>query len=158
MVAYETTELGPHIGQNVDEFTLKDWEGKSYCICDMLGEHGLLLGFIGDIWHATSVRRILWLQHHMPRFALMGVPVALLVRDHASTLYGFYISSPLPVPFPMLADEEGTVHATYRMDSHPGLLLLDNEQVLRQKWMMPPDRVWPKAGEIAQAINRISVT
>ncbi|MFW5696862.1 MAG: hypothetical protein ACOCXR_03660, partial [Phototrophicaceae bacterium] len=110
-------------------------------------------GFIGNLWLPTSVRRILWLQRHVTKFALMGTPVALLVRDFPHILNGFHSSSPLPVPFPLLADSDGQIHRTYAMDRNPGMLLIDRYRVVRQKWMLPDDRVWPRMQELVQAIQ-----
>ncbi len=152
----ETVELGPSIHHTVADFRLlnakKQWVGLQ----DLMGDQGLLIGFIGNIWHPTSVRRILWMQHYFQKFIALGTPAVLLLHEHISTIYGFEISSPLPVPFPMLADEDGAVHHVYRMDRHPGLLLVDRDYILRQKWLMPSERVWPKPKEIALAIYELS--
>ena len=152
---YGTMELGPVINTKVYNFKLNNYKGTVHTLDSLMGGNGVLLGFIGDIWKPTSVRRILYLQRHVSKFALMGTPIALLVRDHASTLYGFQISSPLPVPFPLLADEDGSVHLKYGMDRHPGLLLIDNAYMLRQKWLMPDERVWPRMSELVKAVQQL---
>jgi peroxiredoxin len=148
-----TMELGPSMGKPVSDFSLPNSEGELMTLDDLMGPAGVILGFIGDIWHATSVRRILWIQHNLHRFADLGTPIGLLVADHPSTLLGFKRSSPLPVPFPMLADASGAVHEAYRMDRHPGLLLIDCQRRLHHKWLMPNDRVWPKHREIMSVIQ-----
>lgn len=150
---YETFELGPMIDQYVPNFSLCDHEHVYYSLDELMGQNGMLLGFIGDIWHPISVRRVLWLQRHVQKFAVMGTPVALLIRDYPHTLYGFHMSSPLPVPFPLLADSDGHIHKQYCMDRHPGLLLIDREHRLREKWLMPDDRVWPKLQELSNAVH-----
>lgn len=139
--------------QRVPNFTLHDYKNRTYRLETLMGDYGLMLGFVGDIWKPTSVRRILWLQRHVSKFSLMGSPIALLVREEAHTLYGFQVSSPLPVPFPLLADEDGTVHTAYGMDTHPGLLLIDRDYKLRKYWQMPDDRVWPRMTELVQAVQ-----
>lgn len=151
-MAMETFELGPLIDKPAIDFSLPDCNGTIYTLSGTVGEKGVILGFIGDIWHATSVRRILWLQHNLHKLAMMGTPVMLMVRDHPTTLYGFHASTPLPVPFPMLADEKGNVHSKFNMDRHPGLVLIDGDLHIRAKWLMPSERVWPKVAEIEQAI------
>jgi len=155
MIAYETTELGPVIGSQIQNFALPDHNNERQSILDLVGGTGILLGFIGDIWQPTSVRRILWLQRHLHKFALMGTPIALLVHDEPHTLYGFHSSSPLPVPFPLLADRDGSVHRSHAMDRHPGLLLLDHHLIVREKWLVPDDRVWPKINELMGAIESL---
>ena len=152
---YDTMELGPILHTTAPTFSLGDHSGKTYTLDNLMGANGLLLGFVGDIWQPTSIRRILWLQRHVSKFALMGTPVALLVRDHANTLYGFQVSSPLPVPFPLLADEDGRVHLDYHMDRYPGLLLLDYKKSINAKWLMPDDRVWPRMNELVKSIQHL---
>jgi peroxiredoxin len=150
---YETAELGPFVNTRAPDFALLDHKRQLYMLDDLMGESGVILGFIGDIWQPASVRRILWLQRHVNKFAVMGTPIALLVRDYPHTLNGFHSSSPLPVPFPLLADSDGQVHRTYTMDRNPGMLLIDRRHVLRKKWLMPNDRVWPRMQELVQAIQ-----
>lgn len=154
-MAYETFELGPTLGSRASDFTLADHSQTLHSLSDLIGPNGLMLGFIGDIWQAASVRRILWLQRHVAKFSQLGTPITLLVRDHAHTLYGFRMSSPLPVPFPLLADADGKVHRLYAMDRHPGLILVDGARILRYKWLMPEDNVWPKMPELVEAVQTL---
>lgn len=154
---YETAELGPLINFSVPGFSLLDHKQVSHSLDDLMGYTGVMLGFIGDIWQPASVRRILWLQRQVHKFSLLGAPIALIIRDHPHTLYGFHMSSPLPVPFPLLADPDGKIHQAYQMDRHPGLLLIDRQHILRDKWLMPDDRVWPKVQELAQSIQELQL-
>jgi peroxiredoxin len=141
--------------KRIPDFMLCDHRKVSYSLGDLMGGMGLFLGFIGDVWQPTSVRRILWLQNHVHKFSLMGTPIALLVRDQPHTLYGFQMSSPLPVPFPVLADPDGSVHRLFDMERQPGLLLVDRSRSLRQKWIMSDERVWPKLQELVQAAQAL---
>lgn len=155
MVINETFELGPVLYRTMDDFTLQDQMAAAHHAHDLMGRNGLLLGFIGSVWDTSSVRRILWLQHYSERFSEMGAPAAVVVREQPSTLAGFYASSPMPVQCLLLADVGGTVHRLYNMMHHAGLLLLDNQLVLRQKWLMPGDRVWPRLQEIEKAVREL---
>jgi len=150
-MTFETAELGPQLNTPMMAFSLPDHANHCISLEHLMGKAGVLLGFIGDIWHPISVRRILWLQRHLSKFAEHGTPVALVVRDYPHTLDAFHTSSPLPVPFQLLADTDGGVHMHYQMDRHPGLLLIDRDLMLRQKWLMPDDRVWPKIHELLEA-------
>ncbi|GAB4513610.1 MAG: hypothetical protein OHK0046_14500 [Anaerolineae bacterium] len=154
-MSHETAELGPILNSIVADFHLLDHKKVEHSLPDLMGKTGLLLGFIGDIWQPASVRRILWLQRHVQKFAQEGTATALLVRDYPHTLYGFHSSSPLPVPFPLLADPAGDIHRLYRMDLHPGLLLIDSIGILREKWLVPDDRVWPKLHELMESIQSL---
>lgn len=155
LMPMETMELGPIVNSNVPTFSLLDHREKARSLDELMGMKGIMLGFIGDIWKPASVRRILWLQRHVQKFALMGAPVALVIQDFPYILDGFQASSPLPVPFPLLSDPDGSIHKAYRMDRHPGLLLVDRNHLLREKWLMPDDRVWPKIHELADSIQSL---
>jgi len=155
MAALETFELGPLLNVVAPDFALSNHEHRRQSLENLMGAKGVMLGFIGDIWLPTSVRRIFWLQRNATKFALSGAPAALLVRENAHTLYGFRMSSPLPVPFPLLADVNGDVHRLYNMAQHPGLVLLDRNRVVREKWLVPDERVWPKMQELVKAIDSL---
>jgi hypothetical protein len=43
------------------------------------------------------------------------------------------------------------------MDRHPGLLLIDHHHILRDKWLMPDERVWPKLEEITRSVHSVQV-
>lgn len=146
-------EQGPTLFTIMPDFRLPDCHSKAHELGTLMGKTGLLLAFIGDIWHPTSVRRVMWLQHHTPKFATLGTPVAIIVRDEAKMLYGFQTSSPLPIPFPLLADTQGDVHEDYAMVGLTGLLLLDRQHRLRAKWIIPEDRVWVKLPELVAEIE-----
>jgi peroxiredoxin len=152
---YDTFELGPHLNMTAQDFLLPDYNQQRHSLEGLMGGNGVLLGFIGDIWRPTSVRRILWLQRHVSKFALLGTPIALLVRDQPHTLFGFQMSSPLPVPFPLLADTDGSVHRAYSMETMPGLLLIDHRCVIRHKWLMTDDEIWPKMAELVETAQTL---
>jgi alkyl hydroperoxide reductase subunit AhpC len=65
------------------------------------------------------------------------------------------MSSPLPIPFPLLADVDAEVHQVYNMDQHPGLVLLDRKRLVRAKWLVPDERVWPKMQDLISAIDAL---
>lgn len=135
------------------DFVLPDHQKTPHSLRDVRGDNGLLLGFIGDVWQPTSVRRILWLKRHAMKFAALGTPVALLVCDQPHALFGFQMSSEMPVPFPVLADPDGHIHTLYHMDCQPGLALLDRGLLVQRTWMVNEDRVWPKMPELIHAIQ-----
>jgi alkyl hydroperoxide reductase subunit AhpC len=122
-----------------------------------MGSNGLLLGFLVDVWLSASVRRIIWLQRHTYSFLRAGVQVAVVVCDQPHTLYGYSISSPSELPFPLLADVNTQVHRLYNMVNHPGLVLLDSQQTIRHKWLMPDERVWPKIQEMQEVLQEFQL-
>lgn len=146
-------EQGPQLFSTLPDFRLPDCNWNPHELGTLMGENGLILSFIGDIWHPASVRRVMWLQHHMPKFIALGTPAAVIVRDEAKMLYGFKMSSPLPIPFQLLADTRGDVHDDYDMVGLTGLLLIDKRHVLRAKWIIPEDRIWVKLPELVAEIE-----
>lgn len=152
---FNTLEIGPHLETSAPDFCVGDHNQTNRKLDDLMGSKGLVLGFLVDIWLSASVRRIIWLQRHASTFIRAGYNVALVVRDEPHMLYGYYISSPSPLEFPLLADVRGEVHRLYSMSHHPGLVLLDNRRVIRHKWLMPDERVWPKIQEMLDVLNSL---
>jgi peroxiredoxin len=152
---FNTIELGPRLNSVAPEFTLLNHEHQESTLSGMIGKKGLLLGFTGDIWQPASVRRILWLQRQHSRFVRHGVNLALLICDKPHMLYGFYMSSVMPLEFPLLADAERVVHTKFSMDRHAGLILIDSRKIIRDKWLVPDERVWPNAQELLDALHQL---
>jgi peroxiredoxin len=150
---FNTVEMGPRLNTPALGFALYNHENRISHLDELVGPRGLLLGFTGDIWQPASVRRILWFQRHYPRFLRLGVDVSLLICDKPHMLYGFYMSSVIPVGFPLLADVDRAVHRQFSMERYSGLVLLDRDGVIRDKWLVPDERVWPKEQELLQSFN-----
>lgn len=150
---FNTIELGPRLNELAPSFSLYNHENRMSHLDELSGPRGLLLGFTGDIWQPASVRRILWFQRHHSRFMRLGVNVALLICDKPHMLYGFYMSSVTPLGFPLLADVDRIVHKQFSMERYAGLTLLDNDLVIRDKWLVPDERVWPKEQELIQSFD-----
>lgn len=148
-----TLEIGPHLLTTAPDFSVGDHNQVRRNLGDLTGKNGLILGFLVDIWLSASVRRIIWLQRHAHTFIRAGYNMALVVCDQPHMLYGYYISSPTPLEFPLLSDVSGEVHRMYNMANHPGLVLLDNRRIIRHKWLMPDERVWPKIQEMLEVLS-----
>lgn len=149
---YETAELGPKLHTPAPHFSLKNHEGGMSCLEQLLGSRGLLIGFVSDIWKPASIRRILYMQRHLAKFESEGFNLALIIGDKQYNLWTFYMSSPLTVVVPMLADEDMSIHRAFSMN-HPGLLLLNPDGLIQAKWLMPDEQVWPKAKELLQEVE-----
>lgn len=150
----DTLEIGLKIGQIAPEFELEDHERHLRRVQCLMGERGLLLGFVNNIWEPASIRRILFMQRHIHRFENAGLQAALVIADQQYTLYSFYMSSPMTVAIPLLADPFQSVHDLFNMP-YPGLLLLDKNAILRHKWLMPDERVWPKTQDIIVEASKL---
>lgn len=150
---FNTIQMGPSLDTPAPDFSLFNHENRKIHLKELAGTRGLLLGFTGDIWQPASVRRILWFQRHYPRFVRLGIEVALLICDKPHMLYGFYMSSVTPVGFPLLADVDRLVHKQFSMERYSGLVLLDRDLVIRDKWLVPDERVWPKEQELLQSFD-----
>jgi peroxiredoxin len=150
-----TMELGPRIGSVAPAFSAANHTGQVCASETLMGERGLILGFIGDIWQQASVQRIFWLERHSHTFMKAGFQVALLICDEPHMLYGFYVSSATPPQFPLLADVDREIHQTFNMTMHPGMVLLDKQHLIREKWLMPDDRVWPKINDMMETLEAL---
>lgn len=154
-MVFKVNPTGPELDTRVPDFALLSTDQFCYSLADVTGEAGLLLGFIGNLWQQSSVRRILWLQNHQAQFMAKGVPVALIVQDSQQMLDGLRLTSPVPLSFPLLADTTGSAHRLYNIEQ-AGLMVIDRMGYLRDKWLMTDDRVWPREQELLQAIDRLS--
>ncbi len=148
-------DIGPRLHRSAPDFAARDQEGLFHRLPNLMGENGLILNFIGNIWQSANVRRIVWLQRHANAFIREGVNVALVANDDTYLLYGFYASSPVQMDFPLLADVDGHIHALYNLLQSPAMLILDRSQVVQHKWIMPDDRVWPTMQEITEAVTAV---
>jgi hypothetical protein len=41
------------------------------------------------------------------------------------------------------------------MTRYAGLVLVDHKQVIRDKWIVPDERVWPKAAELCAIFEKM---
>ena len=155
MIAADTLVMGPLLQTLAPNFALLNHENEITPLDQMIGSRGLLLGFTGDIWEPASVRRILWLQRHNTQFSKMGVKSALLICDKPHMLSGYSMSSVVPLEFPLLADVDKRVHEQYNMTRYAGLVLIDSQYMLQDKWIVPDERVWPRPAELLMAIDHL---
>lgn len=147
----KTLELGPRLHTPAPDFWLHNHLNQHSTLSDLMGQRGLMLGFTGDIWHPASVRRILWLQRHAPKFQRMGVNVALLICDKPHMLYGYHLSSVTPLNFPLLADVDRGIHHEFNMERFSGLVLINRDGLICDKWLVPDERVWPREQELIES-------
>jgi len=137
------------------DFPVHDHTGVKLRLEELAGENGLLMGFVGEIWSPVNIQRILWLQKHAYGIQRSGCNVALVVRDEPHMLYGFYVSSLTPPPFPLLEDMSGEVHAAFEMGEAAGLVLLDRQMMIRQRWQMTEERIWPRIHDVQMMVEAI---
>ena len=130
------------------DFTIYDHAGKPQTLSNMMGMNGIVLGFIGEIWNPVNIQRIIWLQKQAHSIHRSGYKLALITRDQPQMLYGYYVSSVTPLPFPLLTDVEGEIHTIFEMTGRSGMVVLDPLKVARHKWEMPADRIWPRLTDI----------
>lgn len=148
---FSSSAVSP-LNRHMPDFSLTDSDNKAFDLKAVMGKKGVLLGFLGDIWRPVSVHRIFGLQRAAKKFTALGWQTAMIVCDQPATLRNFHASSPLPVPFPLLADANGKVHDAYCVE-RPCLLLIDRDAILRANWQMPPDIVLPETDAILDAMH-----
>ncbi len=146
-----TVVFGPLLNTAAPAFTVLDHEHQRRSLDDLMGTAGLLLGFISDMWMPASVRRILWMQRHAGSFLRVNINPALVICDQPHTVSGYRASSQVPLEFPLLADIDSAVHQRFNMEALSGLVLLDSHRVIRRKWLVPDERVWPNINELLDA-------
>jgi peroxiredoxin len=134
--------------QMTPDFKVQDHASKTQTLTNMMGENGVILGFIGEIWNPVNIQRIIWLQKHAHSIHRSGYKLALVTRDQPQMLYGYYVSCLTPPPFPLLTDVAGDVHSLFDMAGRSGMVVLDRMRVARHKWEMPADRIWPRLTDI----------
>lgn len=115
------------------EFVASDHREHEHTLRALMGERGLLLGFVGDIWMPSSARLLRWMSRETMPLRRMEIAVAALVSNAAHTLHGFFSASPVPPRFPLLADANRHWHTSYGM-SHDGIILIDAELRIRARW------------------------
>lgn len=139
----------------VPDFTLADYRQQQYNLAGLMGAKGVLLGFIGDVWLPANVRRLQWLQRYTPTLQRAGVMVATLIPNETHTLYNFYISSPVPPQFPLLADADRRVHRAYQLDHRATLLLVDHQRQLHETWCVTEKQIWIDVSLLLRAAARL---
>lgn len=142
-----------HLAHVAPEFSVRDHAGKYQALSHMMGMNGLVIGFLGEIWNPINIQRIIWLQKHAHTILRGGYKLALVTRDQPHVLYGYYVSSLTPPPFPLLADESGEVHAQFEMLGRAGMIVLDRAKMARHKWEVPADRIWPRLTDITAILE-----
>lgn len=132
----------------IPDFSVQNHAGKFQTLSSMMGENGVVFGFVGEIWNPVNIQRIIWLQKHAHSIHRSGYQLALVSRDQPQILYGYYVSSLTPPPFPLLTDVDGEIHNLFDMLGRSGMVVLDRAKVARHKWEMPADRIWPRLTDI----------
>ncbi len=150
--------LGPQKFIEAPNFVAFNHDRKSFLVHTLAGSTGLLLGFVDNLWDAITIRRVMWMQRHAHKFNMNGVHTALVCQDDCHTLYDFYISSRDPLPFALLSDVQGHIHATYNFQNRVGLVLTDHQLVVQQTWLISSDRVWPRMHELLRAIEHLEAS
>lgn len=151
----KTMTLGPQLNTSAPDFAVLSHTNQLMSLENLMGGRGLVLGFTGDIWEPASVRRILWFQRYFPQFARLQVNLALLLCNQPHQLYGYSMSSVTPLEFPLLADVNRDVHILYNMERYAGIIVVDATGLIRDKWLMPDERVWPKAPELMTVLEML---
>ncbi|MEO1440446.1 MAG: redoxin domain-containing protein [Chloroflexota bacterium] len=146
-MATQTEELGPIIGHAAPNFVLQDHDLNPSDLDSIMGENGVLIGFIRDIWQPASIRRVLFMQKHHRKFLEQGINIALIIADQPNTLYSFHLSTEVKMSVTLLADPDSVAHRAYNM-FHSGLVLIDDTYTIRNKWLVPDERVWLRPKEL----------
>jgi len=136
------------------DFHLQDCEYNERDLHSIMGERGVVIGFIKNTWTPESIRRILFMQKYFRRFKAEGYNVCLVVADQPHTLHSFYLSSEVKVDVPLLADAGERAHQAFDMD-RPGLVVVGRDHSIRAKWFVRPGHVWMRPKKIVDKLSQL---
>jgi peroxiredoxin len=94
-------------------FTLADDTNQLMSLDDLMGEQGLLMGFVYGTYCPTCLETYHRLALDGARFTALQVQVALASLDDWRTSQTFKRTMRHPLPFPILSDVDGMVHKQY---------------------------------------------
>ncbi|PJF30102.1 MAG: hypothetical protein CUN52_05030 [Phototrophicales bacterium] len=130
-----TQEYGLPIGMIIPAFTAPDDEEKIHHLHNLMGENGLILSFVYGTWCATCVQALHALARYAPQVKKEGFNMAAVLIDDPRDIHTFKISSPIPIQFPLLADKDEQIHQLYQADSSKVYMVIDQNFVLRHKFI-----------------------
>lgn len=130
-----TEEYGLPVGAKLPIFSAQDDEEATHNLHDLMGKNGLVLSFVYGTWCATCVQALHSLARYAPQLKKEGFNMAAVLIDDPRDIHTFKISSPLPIQFPLLADKDETIHNLYRADSSKVYMVIDQNYVLRHKFI-----------------------
>lgn len=139
----------------VPVFTVPGHDGRLLSLPALMGETALLLAFVSDISLPSTIRRAQWLQSNLPALRRLGVTVALAVPNQPHTLQNFYSSSPLPLDFPLLADEDRQLRRLFQLNRHAGLVLIHQDCRIIAQWAVPEEQTWPDLIAITSVVDAL---
>ncbi|MCA9904201.1 MAG: hypothetical protein KC547_10105 [Anaerolineae bacterium] len=111
-----------------------DHREEAHTLDSLMGERGLLLVFIGDIWVPGNEHAIRWVNQITRPLIDEGVLSALVTSNAAHTLKGFFASSPMPLTFPLLADSDLRLRYLCAVERRNAIVLIDVHGYLRVRW------------------------
>ena len=139
----------------VPGFTAVGHDGRPLSLTALMGELGLLLAFVNDISLPSTIRRAQWLQNNLPALGRLGVRVALAVPNQPHTLQNFYSSSPAPLDFPLLADDDRQLRRLFQLNRQAGLVLITRDRRVMAQWAVPEEQTWPELAAITRVVEAL---
>lgn len=133
------------------KFNAPDHTGEVRSLPFLMGDSGLLLGFVNDIALTSTIRRAQWLQSHHAVLQRLGLHVALVIPNQPHTLANFYTSCPVPPDFTLLADDDRTLHRLFQLNRRAGLVLIARDLTVIAQWAVPEEKTWPDLAAIMYA-------
>ncbi len=101
-----------------------------------MGERGLLLAFVSDVWMPGSVQLLRWLQRLSLPLLHDGIRTVLLAANSPHTLKGYHVSSPVPPLFTLLSDSDGSLRQRFMLGRGDHLLLIDTRRRILLRWLV----------------------
>ncbi|MCC6614680.1 MAG: hypothetical protein IT320_14460 [Anaerolineae bacterium] len=135
---------------------LFDHQEETCTFDSIMGERGILPVFIGDIWAPGNERVLRWINRITRPLAHEGINSVLVTSNAAHTLKGFFASSPLPLTFPLLADNDLQVRRQCAVERKNAILLIDVQGYIRAHWFIA-GRNLPRLKLVLNAIQSFNL-
>jgi peroxiredoxin len=149
---------GLEIGQVVPDFSLPDYQANSVTLNDVLKHHGVLLTFIHGMWCPACIQTLYRLAQYADIYQAEGFGVAVIAHEQSGHLNVFKRSARPSVNYPLLADNEGTVRKRYHLTQIGAFFVIDQNKVVREKFLDVAHQGWPGHSRILTVMKRLRAT
>jgi peroxiredoxin len=143
------------IGDDAPNFSLPDDQANKVTLNDVLRERGGLLAFVHGTWCPVCVQALYRLRQYAHIYQDEGFGVAVIAHEQPGTLHVFKLSARPSVDFALLSDEEGTVRASYQLAQTGAFFVIDENKVVREKFLDVAHRGWPGHSHILTSMKHI---
>ena len=146
-----------NIGEQANDFSLKDGEGKDWTLMDHRGKTVVLLFYPGDNTPVCTAQ-LCSVRDHWSEYQATGAEVVGISTDTVDSHQGFAEKHSLPLR--LLSDPDGKVSAAYGMKSWlpgrsaRGVVVIDKEGRMAYSKVQPLSLFRPADSDVLDAIRK----